>query len=297
MKALLIYSPFALKGKIEKKLPVIIEKLKVKYDLTVVKTDYELHAVKLSADACGVFDVIIIAGGDGMVNEVVNGVASKPNKPILALLPVGTVNDISRSLKLPKNLNKVINIILSGNIKSFDCLKTNNFAAFYVICAGKHTQSTYKTKQRNKAKFGWFAYFYSAIKEAFNKDKHEFEISLNNEKLPDKFNFIMFINSVSVAGFRINKKAKLDDGKFDVVLFKKTSGFFPLIIRYINLIKLFLFGINSLKNNKQVIVTTVEQATIYNNLRSHFNIDGECGDAEEKVEISVLQKEIDFIVK
>ncbi|EQC69905.1 Transcription regulator [Streptococcus sp. HSISB1] len=48
------------------------------------------------------FDLVIAAGGDGTINEVVNGIAPLPKRPKMAIIPTGTTNDFARALKIPR---------------------------------------------------------------------------------------------------------------------------------------------------------------------------------------------------
>lgn len=297
MKCLLIYSPFALSGKIEKKLPYIVARLSEKFDVVAVKTEFKLHATELAKNACGNYDVLVVAGGDGLIYETINGIAKQKNAPTLALLPFGTTNDVAHSLKIPIKLTAALNTILNGNTKKIDCFETDSFFASYAICAGKFTKSTYTTKQQSKKRFKWFAYFFQVLKNLFEQTNFNFKVSLDNQLLENNFAFILFINSRSVAGFRLNKKAVLDDGMFDVVLFKNEKGFFKSLLKYFNLIKMFLFGINSLNNSKRVVTAKVKTAKVYNHSFSDFNVDGEQGKAETELNISMLNKELNIIVK
>ena len=49
------------------------------------------------------FDLIIAAGGDGTLNEVVNGIAGLEHRPALAIIPAGTTNDYARALRIPRD--------------------------------------------------------------------------------------------------------------------------------------------------------------------------------------------------
>lgn len=296
MKCLLIYSPFALCGKIEKKLPDIVARLSEKFVVDTVKTQFKLHATELAKNACGKYDILVVAGGDGLIYEAINGIANQQNAPTLALLPFGTTNDAAHSLKIPVKLNKALDAILKGTTRQIDCFETDNFFASYAICAGKFTKSTYTTKQKAKKKFKWFAYFFEVLKNLFEKSHFDFEVRLDEQLLPHKFAFILFVNSRSVAGFRLNKKANLEDGKFDAVLFKYEKDFLKSFIRYINLIRMFLFGIGSLKHSKQVVISKAKTATVYNNSLSDFNVDGEFSKAQKELNVGMVNKGITIIV-
>lgn len=298
MKCLIIYSPFALRGKIEKKLPKIVQILRQKYEVDLAKTLKANHATELAKDACGVYDIVAVAGGDGLVNEVLNGIANQQNQPKLALLPFGTVNDFARSFGIKKNVYDCANKAVNGlqhNLDFFEAHDGNRFFANYVICAGQHTESTYKTKQKSKIKLGWFAYFWQAIKSVFVPKKYSFNIELDNTMLSDTFCFVMFINSRSVAGFKLNKNANLTDGMFDVVLIKKSKCVLQAFAKYATFAKLFLFGAQSLKKHKNAVVRTVKQAKIVNDQPFEVNVDGECKLVNNSVLIGINKNKATWV--
>ena len=108
-KCLFVYNPKSGKSGLVKRVNYIINELNAIYDEVDYKpTEYAGHATKIARDACGVYTHLIISGGDGSFNEIVNGVAEQENAPIIGYLPSGTVNDISRSLNISRNLNKAL---------------------------------------------------------------------------------------------------------------------------------------------------------------------------------------------
>ena len=100
MKCLIIYTPHAMKGQVKKYKQQIRTTLKQKFKVVdFLESKYTTHASDIASSACGIYDCVIALGGDGTFNEVINGIAEKENKPVLAFLPCGTVNDLARSLK------------------------------------------------------------------------------------------------------------------------------------------------------------------------------------------------------
>lgn len=85
-------------------------------DYTFHYTHYEFHAVKIAASLCeeypGIKNIVVL-GGDGTVNEVINGI-SKPTEVLLGYIPSGSSNDLARSLHIPKNPIEALNRILQG---------------------------------------------------------------------------------------------------------------------------------------------------------------------------------------
>lgn len=126
LKPLLIFNPIADHGKAGKMLPVVQELFNThsfNYDLLL--TEYPGHALELAKqEAESGRSLIIAAGGDGTMNEVINGFmrADTPNqwRPILGVLPVGRGNDFAFGIDIIKDLEKVVQAIVIGKTKKID---------------------------------------------------------------------------------------------------------------------------------------------------------------------------------
>ncbi|HDH6218558.1 TPA: NAD(+)/NADH kinase, partial [Staphylococcus aureus LTCF-12-49] len=102
-RARIIYNPTSGKELFKRELPDALIKLeKAGYETSAYATekigDATLEAERAMHEN---YDVLIAAGGDGTLNEVVNGIAEKPNRPKLGVIPMGTVNDFGRALHIP----------------------------------------------------------------------------------------------------------------------------------------------------------------------------------------------------
>ena len=75
-------------------------------------------------EACGYYDVLVVSGGDGTVNEVINAIADMPNRPQIGYIPTGTTNDLAHSLGIPKDLKKAMKIILDGHYVNHDIFQS-----------------------------------------------------------------------------------------------------------------------------------------------------------------------------
>jgi|LGOV01.1.fsa_nt_gb diacylglycerol kinase (ATP) len=294
MKCVVIYNPFAKKGKIKDNKQLIKDTLLQKFEeVDFLESEYNNHTSELAASACGVYDVIVAAGGDGTFNEVVNGIAEKENKPMVAFLPCGTVNDVARSLGIPKNIEGALQVILGGKAFKHDIFKANDRYGVYVLTAGLFSRSTYITDQEKKRKFGWLAYFAQGFKDLFRPNNIRIKITCdNNDSIEDNFAFIMLANSNSVAGFHVNENATLNDGLVDVVLIKQ-SRILSLtnLFSGLRLVKLFLFRIRSLKNDVRVTHVEAKNVSIKNYSDAEFNMDGELG-GKGDIEFKMLKEEI-----
>ncbi len=297
MKYLVISSPFSKRGKINKFKKKINKVLSEHSNIVDFKTtEYSKHATKIAREACGKYDVIVSAGGDGMLNEIVCGIAEQENKPKVAFLPSGTVNDVARSLNIPQNLDLALDTILKNNTMKHDIFKASDRYGIYVITAGAFSETSYSADQEVKKKLGWWAYFLKGLKSPFVKHSLKFKITMDSDRAyEDYFSFVAFINSRSVASFRINKYANLADGELDVVLIKnKKNSWWCSFKNNFTVLKLFLLGIRRMKNSERVVITKCSNIKIVNPQKNALNVDGELAGISD-LDVKVLKKEIEFI--
>lgn len=81
------------------------------------------RAAKIAVDRK--YDIVIAAGGDGTLNEVVNGLAEQDYRPKVGLIPVGTTNDFARALHIPRDILAATDIIIKGDTIPIDIGRMN----------------------------------------------------------------------------------------------------------------------------------------------------------------------------
>ena len=278
MKCLMIYNPKSGKGKLVGQEKTIVQKLKSKFSIVdVQRTEYAGHAIELAQNSCGKYDVLVCAGGDGTLSEVVNGVEEKEKAPIIGYIPVGTVNDFAHSVGIPNNINKAVDKIINGVPFSHDIFKVNNKYGIYVCCAGLFTETSYNTNQKNKKKLGKVAYVFHGMKKMFSTKSLKVKFSSEEMIYEGKLAMMLMANSRYVASFPINKKACLNDGLVDVVLIKEKKN--KVSLSGVNkVLSMFLFGINRKPNNK-VLRLKLKSFDIETDDNTTINIDGEKGES------------------
>lgn len=291
MKAIFIYNPNSGRGVIQKHEKYILDRLSTQYDEIVVqKTQRPQHATTLARMACGQCDTLIVAGGDGTLNEIVNGIGDQENKPVIGYIPVGTVNDLAHSIKIPCTLKKAVDNILKGKIFKHDIFKAGEKYGIYVACAGLFTEMSYSTSQIKKKKFGKIAYLFHGLKKVFSSPSFNLKLSSESCEISGRFAFILIANSRNIASFKLNRKASLNDGKVDVVLIKERRKK-ASIWTVLKVANLFLFGINKKKQEFEKFSITFDNPV-------EINLDGEDSGLtnfdfqmiKEGVEIIVPQK-------
>lgn len=173
------------------------------------------------------FDIILACGGDGTVNEVVNGLMNSEHKCKLAILAAGSVNDFSEYLDLPTDVSKFTEMIIRGNTMKADVGKANEKYFINVAAGGAFTNIAHEVPVDTKTILGKFAYYLQgAIELPYQLDKKfPVSIKIDDEETFDSDIFLFLItNSPSVGGFKkLVPEASINDHMLDLLIIKKTT--------------------------------------------------------------------------
>ena len=249
---LVLYNPTARKGKIAKFLPYIETRLKTKYkivDFVASKSSEDLKAQ--AKNNAGLYDLIIIAGGDGSLHLAVNGIKESGHNPTLAFLPYGTVNDVCRTLRMPRNMRKAMDIILRGETIKYDTMKDKEKYYIYTLAGGMFVSTSFKTNRKLKNIFGKLAYYFTGAKEIFSMRSLPLTVVADNERFHGRYILCMVLNSSSAAGYRINKDKDINDQLVDLILVEKKRNYLHSLIV---LARMFLFGIKNIRKSRLVTI-------------------------------------------
>lgn len=290
-KARVIYNPKAGYEMIQDNLADIL--------ITLENAGYETsaHATKSSGDAIkeaervskAGFDLVVAAGGDGTINEVVTGIASYEFRPKLAVLPFGTSNDFARANGIT-SISEGLKVIQEGKTKLTDVGKMNDKYFIHIAGGGAFTELAYEVPSKMKAIIGQLAYYIKGIEKIPNLKPNLIQFDVNGTKFEKEVMIFLVANSNMVGVFdKLAPRGKFDDGKFDVFYVEKCnlvemSKILGMLIRgeHFNHPKVAYFQTNHIK------VTSDEDILI--------NLDGELG-GKAPAEFSILEKHIEVFVK
>ncbi len=220
-KVLLIVNPCAGRTKSRAGTFEIVDKFsKNDYEFTVRTTTCQGDATNIVKRELDEHDMVVCCGGDGTLNETVNGVMDMPRRVPIGYIPSGSTNDLATTLGIPKDIKEATDLIMSGQLNDYDVGLFNNRYFTYVASFGAFTRSSYATSQKLKNKFGYLAYLPTAVPDAFNIKKYKLRIEHDGGVLEDEFVFGAISNSTSVGGFFTfdRNEIKLNDGVFEVLL-------------------------------------------------------------------------------
>ena len=175
------------------------------------------------------FEKIIAAGGDGTINEIVNGIAG--NNVSLGLLPLGTMNVFATELGLPaNNLPLCWEIIQANRTRRIDLPSANGKHFVQLAGVGLDAQVVKETSRAFKHSFGPLSYLISAAQIA-SRQPPRLRIESENA-ITEEGSFVLVGNGRLYGGrLPFFKQAVIDDGLLDVLVFKRLS--YVDIIRYL----------------------------------------------------------------
>ena len=133
--------------------------------------------------------LLIVVGGDGTVNEVVNGLgkAGFPDGVTLAVLPMGTGNDLAATLAIPDDLEEAQETVRRGRVRSFDVARIRSEGVeerFFINVAsgGYGAETSALADAELKGRWGKLAYFRASLEKARDFEVREVKVILNGEE-------------------------------------------------------------------------------------------------------------------
>ncbi|MNZ75357.1 Diacylglycerol kinase [compost metagenome] len=273
-RARLIYNPTSGREEMKKRLPDILQRLEqggieTSCHATVGEGDATIAAAE-AADRN--YDLIIAAGGDGTLYEVINGLAGKANRPPLGILPLGTTNDFARAMGIPKHWEYAVDLILQQYTRPVDVGKANNRYFINIAGGGSLTELTYDVPSKLKTMIGQLAYYMKGMEKMTRLRPTELNFQASGVgQFNDEFMMFLICNSNSVGGFeRLAPDSKLDDGLLDVLLIRKCN-----LPEFIKLVTLALRGEHL--SDPHVIHFRTDELKVTTPDYVQINLDGEYG--------------------
>jgi diacylglycerol kinase (ATP) len=219
LSTLVIFNPSA-RGEKSQRLRQFLESKKSDR-VTLAPTQCTGDATRLAAAAAG-HDIVVAAGGDGTVNEVLNGL----HGAALGILPLGTVNVFARELGLPHNLPAAWDVIENGRTRLIDLACAEAGGRRRVFCqlagVGFDAQAVRAASWELKKKIGPLAYVWAGLK-VLRAPPAVVEVA-------GRKGVAVFVGNGRYYGgkFRLFPRAKLDDGLLDVCVFER-CGYWDLL--------------------------------------------------------------------
>lgn len=167
------------------------------------------------------FDAVFSMGGDGTLNETINGLA-QANKPIdFGFIPLGTINDLARALNIPLHPEVAIDMLPRCKTVKVDIAKANDRYFINTIATGIMPEAVGHVSIEQKTRLGPLAYFLTGIKAMQAHETSLFKITTPEGSSIYRSPLIVAMLTNSVGSFRnLAPQARVDDGKIWLGIFK-----------------------------------------------------------------------------
>ncbi len=220
-RAVEVFEPKTTAEEIIKEVKESCVKENIKLDIEFTK--HPKHAMELAKGAKNKYDMVIVAGGDGTVNEVINGISG--SKITLVIIPFGSTNVLALELGIPFNTKKASELIAHGKRLKIDLgyVKTNKETRYFSMMLDIGFIPKLIEGINPKVKKGWgnLAYLLSGIQQLLTYKWHKIHIEHKSHSVGY---FVTISNSKDYAGeYQIADRASITDGLLDLVVINRKS--------------------------------------------------------------------------
>ncbi|WP_123054783.1 YegS/Rv2252/BmrU family lipid kinase [Clostridium sp. JN-1] len=218
-KVKFIYNPYCGESTIISDIDKVI-KVNQKYGYEVVpyRISFEYEMSNAFDDIDDTYEYILVAGGDGTIDNAVNCMKKLNINLPIAILPVGTANDFAKFIGMPQDVEAACEGILNSKPKKLDLGKINDKYFINVASTGLFTDVSQKTDVNLKNTMGKLAYYVKGIEQLPNLRKLKVKVT-SKEQVFDGYMYLMLVFNGQTAGnLRLAYKAEADDGLLDVLI-------------------------------------------------------------------------------
>ena len=299
MKTELIINLTAGGGKPRPHLKTIFKYLKKNgFNFKVSYTSYHGEAVELAQKAAdNGAELIVSVGGDGTVNEIVNGIMKSKNDPLLGIIPLGWANDFIKSTNIPPNIIEACKILIKGKTKNIDVGVINDQIYFANICGVgfdaevAQLANQMKSKHPNLRILSAFVYVFATVKKLLSPfSYHDVKIKFDGQEIHSNILCIAISNGKFYGGrFKITPEAILDDGLLEVCVIEEMGRF-----KYLSSIPKVFKGTHT--SIKGIYFYRAKEVLIQSSEPVLAQVSGEVIEGQKKFTITLLPKSLKIIV-
>lgn len=273
----IIYNPTSGREAMKNNLVDILNILeRAGYETSAYATTPEPNSAKNEAEraAKSGFNLIVAAGGDGTINEVVNGIAPLKHRPKLGIIPAGTTNDYARALKIPReDPIGAAKVIAKGQTIKMDIGEAGKNWFVNIAAGGLLTELTYGVPSQVKSLFGYLAYLVKGAELLPQIKPIKMHLEYDGGTYDGKASMFFLALTNSIGGFeQIVPDASLDDGKFTLIVVKTSN-----LIEILQLITMVLNGGKHVNDPRILYVKTSKLIAKPVDEKMMINVDGEYG--------------------
>ena len=282
-KALVIINPHAGMKKSKKAMFEIVNRLSnAGYSVTAQTTAAPGDGTRMVKNFGAGHDLLVCCGGDGTLNEVINGLREAELQIPIGYIPAGTTNDFARTLGLKPRADQCMDKILEGYPHNCDIGSFNGRNFTYIASLGAFTDVSYSTPQKMKNIFGHTAYLLEGAKAVSSIAPFKAELWIDDEYFEGEFLFGSISNSTSIGGlFRLDRlDVRLDDGELELIFIRNPQ-------KPGDLNRTIQSAVKGNYDPAHIIFRHCREAVVRTEKPQSWTIDGESGGEQTEVKINV----------
>lgn len=221
MKALIIYNPKAGRGRSQAFAEAAVA-LFAERDICLKPKALTLGENPFNGDEDA--ELVVVCGGDGSINYVVNCMRQKGLNPTLGIVPMGTANDMANALGIPRSHKRALKRILEGEVHNIDCGKVNDRYFVNVLSFGMGTTASQHTPRDLKKHLGKLAYIKPGLDELLKMHPVRVNIKTESEEFTGDILIFLAFNGVTAGRMHLARNSRIDDGLFDVAILEARNA-------------------------------------------------------------------------
>ena len=215
----------------------------------------------------GEYERVVICGGDGTINYVVNAMKAQGLDYTLAIIPAGTANDFAGAMGMSANPVKAAHQIVDGQVEQIDCGKVNELYFVNIFSFGMFTTTSQHTPENLKQHIGKAAYIIEGSKELHNREYIPLHIVHDGGEMDINSVITLVFNGETAGRFPLARNASIRDGLLDLVMMRKCG-------RLDGLWSAAKYLVNG-KDNEEIIHITSSKLEITSPLSPLTDMDGQ----------------------
>ena len=260
-------------------------------ELTNAAAEYPWLADKIKNEG---FTDVVICGGDGTINQVTSYLLDTDVN--IGIIPGGSGNGLALAAKIPRNIDKSLQIIFTGTPTYIDAFFINEKFSCMLCGVGFDAQVAHDFALQPKR--GLTTYVQQSVKNFITAKPYLFDITLEGQTFSTDAYFISVANSNQFGNnFTIAPKASLHDGLLDVIVVKKMSKT-KMIWMVLKQIRSGEVGTHEDVNfhKREVLYFQTDRLIIHNHQLAPLHIDGDPAETSKKFKIEILPKAFRLIM-
>ena len=221
-QAVFLYNTRSGKGKIARNIEAICTVFRAYgYEITPQLIDFCANPF----DGNETIDLMVVTGGDGTVNYVVNAMKRKGLDIPVGVVPAGTANDFAGALGMSREPLEAARQIASGSVDRVDVGCVNGLWFVNIFSFGIFTTTSQRTPDERKHKIGKLAYIIEGVKEFRSMHAVPLEVEADGERFDLRSLMVLVFNGETAGGFHLARRSSIKDGLFDCILLEKKNFF------------------------------------------------------------------------